>query len=561
MGLSRSIAGHRATVEAVREQMEQQFAAAERAEALLRKPNIWRPHNREAQQALDLLVRLVGGHAALLEQADAGEVVLEGVLSKLCEWRGDPVAFVREVLRAEPDAWQERVLSAAATSPRMVETCAKGPGKTTTDVWRMLWYMATRPHARVAVTSGSEKQLFDTLWPELAKWYGRSFLLGSWFAWGKTRLSHKQAPDTWWCSARSWSRSADEHTAGESLAGLHEKYAMVVLDEAATMPESLLVTAEAVLATGGETRLIVSGNPSTTSGALYRAAVTDRAHWYVTHVTGDPDDPERSPRVDVEWARSMIERYGRDSAFVEVNVLGQFPTKALGTLLSLDEVLASMSRTIPESSLSGHALVLGVDVARMGLDATVFCLRQGLKVLDIQLYRGLTNMEVADRVVALVESRKVDETFIDAGAGSGVIDRCRQLNFYVQEIPFSGAATDRRFLNKRAQMFWEMAEWVRTYGVLPHSPELAEELTAFSYTYKRDHMQVIDKDDLKKTLGRSPDRADALALTFAWPVAPRRRPEQTLYSRDLHAYSYDPWTRGLGQPYSADDRNYDIRRN
>ena len=137
--------------------------------------------------------------------------------------------------------------------------------------------------------------------------------------------------------------------AGESLAGVHEKYAAVVLDEAAQMPESLLATAEAALSTGPETRLIVTGNPTSTGGALHRAAVIDRDKgWHVTNVSGDPEDPERSPRIDVEWAASMILRYGRESPFVQVAVLGQFPTSALHTLLSRDEVLAAMGREVAD---------------------------------------------------------------------------------------------------------------------------------------------------------------------------------------------------------------------
>jgi hypothetical protein len=495
------------------------------------------------------------------------------VLGKLTEWRNDPVAFVREVLRGEPDAWQERVLRAAAVKTRLAMSCSKGPGKTTTDVWLALWYAATRPHARIAVTSGSEKQLFDTLWPELAKWFARSFLIGSWFDLGKTRLSHKQAPDTWWCSARSWSRSAEEHAAGDSLAGLHEKYAMIVLDEAAQMPESLLVTAEAVQSTGSETRLVVSGNPISTSGALYRAAVTDKAHWHVTHVSGERAEllqtdgmTEAGDRIGISTlgvglptvvragaSLTMIARYGRESPFVQVAVLGQFPTNALHTLLGREEIQVAMSRVHPDGVTQGMAIVLGVDVARYGLDATVFCLREGLRLIEIQIHRGLNNMETADRVCRLIDGRQVDETFIDAGAGSGVIDRCRQMGYSVQEVPFAASPRDRRFTNKRAEMFWDMAEWIRTSGSLRGaSTDLLEELAAFSYAYKRDRMQVIDKEELRASLGRSPDQADALALTFAWPVLPRLTPAQTLYSRYLHRTgTYSPWDRGLGLPHSA----------
>jgi len=547
VAINRTVAGHRATLEAVKLYQEQQLAAAERAEALLRKPNVWRTHNRDAQQALASLVRLAGGHALLLEQVEAGELVLEGVLAKLTQWRTDPVAFVRECLHVEPDEWQIKMLTAAITKQRLAALCSKGPGKTASDCWLIAWYLATRPHAHAVVTSGSEDQLRDTVVPELAKWFGRSFLLGEWFEVQKSRICHRQAPDTWWLSARSWSRSADPQTAGESLAGVHEKYAMVVLDESAQMPESLLAIAEAALSTGPETRLVLSGNPTSKDGALYRAAIKDAQHWDVTCVSGDPDDPQRSPRISIEWARSMIDRYGRDSPFVQVSVLGQFPDGALNTLLSREEILASMARKIPDEACNGFALVLGVDVARFGLDATVFCLRQGLRVIEFQVFRNVDHMTTAGRICNLIDSRRIDATFIDAGMGSGVIDRCRQLRYDVTEVPFSGSPRLRRFANRRAEMYWEASEWVRERGSLPHNLELVDELAAISYAIKRDKIQCIDKDEIKALLGRSPDHADAFALTFASPVAPRITDWKQLLrgngGQHIRGTAYDPYTR------------------
>jgi hypothetical protein len=205
---------------------------------------------------------------------------------------------------------------------------------------------------------------------------------------------------------------------------------------------------------------------------------------------------------------------------------------------------------MPESITKGFALVLGVDVARFGLDATVFCLRQGLRVLEFQVYRGLNNMEVADKVCSLIDRRGIDATFCDAGAGSGVIDRVRQLGFNVTEVPFAGAPRLARFANKRAEMFWDLAEWIRGHGSIPHNAELVDELAAFSYCFKRDRIQVVDKDEIKASLGRSPDQADALALTFASPVQPRITDwKQLLLPRSqLHRRSTD-YDVGRNDPF------------
>ena len=189
--------------------------------------------------------------------------------------------------------------------------------------------------------------------------------------------------------------------------------------------------------------------------------------------------------------------------------------------------------------------MLGVDVASFGLDATVFCLRQGMRVLEFQVYRNADHMTTASRVCKLIDERKVDAVAIDAGMGSGVIDRCRQLGYQVTEVPFSGAPRLARFANKRAEMFWDMSEWIRERGSLPHNPELVDELVAFSYTFKRDKLQLADKAEVKALLGgRSPDMADALALTFASPVSPRMTDwKQALRIEGKHLTSrdYDPY--------------------
>ena len=76
-----------------------------------------------------------------------------------------------------------------------------------------------------------------------------------------------------------------------------------------------------------------------------------------------------------------------------------------------------------------------------------------------------------------------------------------------------------------------MAKWVKGGGALPPVPELVRELTSVTYTFKGDRVILEDKKLLKKRIGFSPDIADALALTFAAPVAPRDLAKQQL---ELH---------------------------
>lgn len=275
------------------------------------------------------------------------------------------------------------------------------------------------------------------------------------------------------------------------------------------------------MSTGIETRIVLAGNPTQLSGPLYDAAVKDRHKWWATEITGDPDDPKRSPRISVEWARSQIEKWGRDNPWVMVNVFGKFPPSSLNALLSVEEVRASMSRHIKEEQFSFAPKVIGVDVARQGDDSTVLFPRQGRAAFKPVQMRNADSFTISGRLAQAENKWAPNAVFVDAtgGWGWGVIDAHRQLGRDPIPVEFSGAATNPQFFNKRTEMWFEMAKWVKQGGCLPNIPELVAELTTPLYTFKGDRMILEPKEQIKERLGRSPDFADALALTFAQPVA------------------------------------------
>ena len=132
--------------------------------------------------------------------------------------------------------------------------------------------------------------------------------------------------------------------------------------------------------------------------------------------------------------------------------------------------------------------------------------------------------------------------FIDSGAGAGVIDRLRQLGYDVTEINFGGKPNDIRFVNKRAEMWFDMAEWIKAGGAIPNDTSLKLELATPTYKYDAaNRIQLESKDDIKKRLpdAGSPDLADALGLTFAHPVAKRSLMAQ-FGARTANRGEYDP---------------------
>ncbi len=209
-------------------------------------------------------------------------------------WRERPDQFVREVFKTVPDEWQDEILRAFPTHPRVAMTACKGPGKTAVLAWLAWNFLLTRPHPKIAATSITSDNLMDGLWTEMAKWQAKSPLLLELFEWRKTRIESKQSPETWWMSARTWPRSASSEQQADTLAGLHADYLLFILDEAGGIPDAVMAAAEAGLSSCIEGHLLMAGNPTHLEGPLYRANTTERHLWFMVHITGDPDPQVRT---------------------------------------------------------------------------------------------------------------------------------------------------------------------------------------------------------------------------------------------------------------------------
>lgn len=457
----------------------------------------------------------------------------------LRRWRVRPIDFVREVFRAEPDAWQAQMLLDYAqvdahgnrdpSKKNRTAACAcKGPGKTCGETWCGWHFLVCYPEAKVPCTSVTGDNLRDGLWAEFAKWQQRSELLKRAFTWTAERIFQNERPETWWASARRWSKDADPTQQANTLAGLHADHILFIIDEVSDIPDGVVAAAEGALTSGKTMRLLMAGNPTRTEGPLYRAFTTDADLFNRIRITGDPDNPARSKRIDIEEARRQIQKYGRDSLTVKVNILGEFPDRQADKLLDVTDVQAAMTRALVPGSWEDSPRIIGVDVARFGDDATVFCPRQGRVVHELKTFRGLDNVQVAEELMRAIETWNADMAFVDEGYGVGVIDHCRARGFgtRVQGINFGMKARQpERYVNRRTEMYVRAAEWVKDGGCLPTGDHLlAGELCAPTYRFdSKDRFALESKEDIKPRLGRSPDRADAFVLTFAGPVLSARQ--------------------------------------
>jgi hypothetical protein len=478
-----------------------------------------------------------------MSEADRAELA-----QRLKVWRDDPCRFVLDVFGALPDRWQEQALQAIAVDQRVAMSACKGPGKSCVLAWTIWWFLATRVDAQIICTSVTGKNLQDGLWKELAVWQSKSGLLQDLFEITSERIISREQPKTWWASARSWAQDADATQQANTLAGFHAAHVMIVLDEIGSYPLGVLAAAEGIFANKDvEAKIVGAGNPTRPDGPLYLIAGKNRGvlpearrkgekqkpgKWDVIFITGDPDDPARSPRIDAAWAQQLIDDFGRDHDWVRVNVLGQFPRVGEDKLLGPDDIVTAEARSCLETDFNSEPIIFGLDVARMGQDRSVLYKRQGCVAWRPWVWRKLDSTQLGDAVAQVLRNEKdYDYLVVDLGGpGAGVFDRLKLLGFEECIIPidFGGSPLDARNADRGTEAWMSLKDWVLQRGCLPSGDgELGAELTTRSYDFKvrgkRTCFVLEPKPSLRARGLPSPDKADALALTFAAPLGPRPR--------------------------------------
>lgn len=473
---------------------------------------------------------------------------------RIQRWKADPCAFVTEVFGVIPDNWQRKALMAFAdpNKPRICLTACAGPGKSAVLSWCgwnfLSCYASQGEHPKAAAVSVSGDNLRDNLWAELSKWQSRSPFLMNAFKWTSERIFAVDHKETWFMSARSFPKTANAEEVGRTLSGLHSKYVLYLIDESGDISPNLSKSAEQGLSTGPYFgKILQAGNPTSHTGMLYDAVSKHRDLWEVIRISGDPDDPDRSPRIDIEWAREQIKQHGRDDPWVMAYILGKFPKTAINSLLTVEEVEAAMGKHL-DSELYSHAQKrLGVDVALGGLDRTVIFPRQGRAAHNFTEMNSSKPSDIAARVMAAKAKWHSEIEFIDStgGFGSGVIDSLQQAGLAPMGVHFSGAAIEsHKYFNKRSEMWFKMSDWIKAGGALPNDSQLLKELTTPVYGFKNGLFKLEEKEQIKKRLGFSPDRADALALTFALPDMPAQTFEGMVLNRmesNKVKFDYDPF--------------------
>lgn len=466
---------------------------------------------------------------------------LPGIIEELASYSSDPYGFVLfafpwgEVgeLAAYngPLDWQIRVLQDLGEGLITIEqaiqiarTSGHGIGKSALVAWIILWAISTYEDTKGVVTANTENQLKTKTWAEVAKWH-RLFIAREYFMMTATALFARDPMHerTWRIDMVPWS---ERNT--EAFAGLHNhgKRILVVFDEGSAIPDVIWEVTEGAL-TDEDTQIIwcVFGNPTRNKGRFRECFAGGRfAHRWSTAAIDSRTVPISNKTQIQRW----VDDYGEDSDFVRVRVRGMFPRVDAESFISHTLATQAIERElIPQ----GGAVVIGADIGRFGDDPSVIYPRRGRDALtrQVEVMYGLDTMTVAGKIAAAFLRYGASICMVDeGGVGGGVVDRLRQLRIPVIGVDFGSGADGYanngvKYANKRAEIWGSMRDWLET-GSIPNlltgeNVTLTDELTAPTYTMtKKEEIQLESKKEMRARGVASPNVADALACTFAYPT-------------------------------------------
>lgn len=401
----------------------------------------------------------------------------------------------------------------------------RGVGKSALVAWLNLWMLSTRLGSTCINTANTEQQLKSRTWAEFGKWHTLS-INAHWFdrqalsvkpqEWFEKALKKDLKIDTgyYYSQAQLWSEENPD-----AFAGVHNPQGVLLIyDEASGIPEAIWKVSEGFFTEPVIDRYwFVFSNPRRNTGAFFECFHKFRAYWQRRNL-----DSRSVEGTDKNYLNQIVEKHGEDSDAARIEVKGEFPRQGDRQFISREAIQDAAQREIVQDNYA--PLMMGVDPARFGDDSTVIRFRQGRDARSIPpvKLKGKDNMEVANHCAFLIQKYNPDAVCIDAGNGTGIIDRLREMKYKVHEVWFGSKSEEQEWANKRTELWARMREWLKG-GCIDNDSDLLDDLASPEYKFmgSSDKIMLESKEDMKRKGFSSPDDADALACTFAVRVAHR----------------------------------------
>ena len=435
-----------------------------------------------------------------------------------------------------PRAWQIEELEALGAhiklqKKRMAEgldpemfklgvASGRGPGKSALVAMLSHWFMSCVLGGTTILTANTHTQLADKTYGELNVWL--TMAINSFFF---ESLSMSIRPAEWYADLIK-----DELKIGtkyyyvngvlwqednpDSFVGAHSQHGMLVIyDEASGVPDNIWNATRGFFTEKTLYRIWAAfSNPRKNAGTFFDIFEDEKSGWRTRQINSlDVKEIDSAPLEEI------VKKYGADSDEARVEVYGQFPKTGDRQFISRSQVRDAANRELDGYDNKDEPLVLGIDPARFGDDATVFRFRAGrdARTIPPQEFRGLDNMQIVDKVLQAIHTYNPDHIVIDSGAGAGIIDRLKQMGIKVHECLFGSSPLDPQYYDRRTELWGLMRDWLPG-GLIDNMKELSSDLcTPEKETIGReDRVKLESKAKMKRRGIKSPNHGDALALTF-----------------------------------------------
>lgn len=457
---------------------------------------------------------------------------LKRTAKELLQRWSDPVVYAHDVHGLWCWDKQAEILRACANHPRVSVSSGHKIGKSVSAALLAHWWIQTKKNSLVVFTSSTDRQVRKILWKEFSKLHTTARIpLGGKLA--KDPGTGYELPD----GRAVYGFSTKDP---ERMAGISGENLLFIIDEASGVSQDIFEAIEGNRAGGA--RVAMFSNPTQTSGEFYDSHHSKRQFYKTFRISSTETPNVAQGRTVVSglatraWVEEKRQEWGESSPLWAVRVLGEFPGQGDNSVVPLALVtsrqLSEEDEPLPEANA---VLELGIDPARYGDDPTAICARRGKFVFPIEERMGLDSQGIRDFALDVIRKyRHPSEHRIRCkvdviGLGAGAYDFLKEIDF-IDAVPVSSSeASDdtEQYTNLRSQLCFAVTEFLKNGGILPEDGKLEGELVAAKYSFDaRGRLKVQPKDEIKKQLGRSPNRADALSLA--------------IYSHQGTGFSYRP---------------------
>lgn len=432
--------------------------------------------------------------------------------------RKDPLFFVENVLGGALWEKEKEILNSVRDNAVTAVRSCHASGKSYTSARVVVWWLTAFPDSVVITTAPTFRQVKEILWREI-----HSAIKD------KGVFPPEVVLDTQINISPAWFALGLSSDKSDQFQGFHSPHLLAVVDEASGVSNEIFEAVDGLV----PERVLLLGNPLSNQGRFADSFKMPNVSKIHISAFDTPNVKEGVRRIaglitmqDVDKIRTY---YGEDSDVYRVRILGEFPKQDADSLISVDDVSKAMERDVPV--LPYWEKKMGVDPARFGDDRTVIVVRQMEKVIRKEVFVSLDTMAITGHVLNIAKEERVLSQNINVdeiGIGAGIVDRLREQGWRVQGVNVGEKAKDdEHYANLRAELYDAgIKPWLKT-GSIPKDDDFYE-LASIRYKFNSQGQMLLEKkEDMKKRGMKSPDVADALALTFSVSDTMFSMPEQS----------------------------------